>query len=69
MSEIAQVMNTIPQDKQHILHDKKQLIKDNIKYIQSEPRFGFGYDKNTKDIFTYDSDKTIQNTVGLKRWV
>ena len=45
MSEIAQVMNTIPQDKQQALHDKKQLMKYNIKYIQSEPRFGFGYDK------------------------
>ena len=28
MNEIAQVMNTIPQDKQQILHDKKQLIKN-----------------------------------------
>jgi len=68
MSEIAQVMNAIPKDKQQVLHDKKQWIKDNIKYIQYEPRFGFGYDKNTKDIFTYDSDKIIQNTVGLKIW-
>ena len=69
MSEIAQVMNTIPIDKQQILYDKKQLTKENIKFIQSKPRFGFGYDKSTKDIFTYDSDKIIQNTVGLKRRV
>ena len=62
-------MNGIPIDKQQLLHDINQLIKENIKYIQSEPRFGFGYDKNIKDIFTYDSDKIIQNTVGLKRWV
>ena len=43
--------------------------KKNINFIQSKPRFGFGYDKSIKDIFTYDSDKIIQNTVGLKRWV
>ena len=69
LSEVAQVMITIPKPKQQILHDKKQLIKDNIIYIQSEPRLGFGYEKNTKDVLTYDSDKIIQNTVGLQRWV
>ena len=69
MSEVAQAMNEIPRDKQQVLHDKKQLIKDNSKYIQSNPRFRFEYDKNTKNITTYDCDKIIQNTVGLKRWV
>ena len=42
MSEVAQDKNTIPKDKQHLLHD------NNIEYIQSEPRFGFGYDKSTR---------------------
>ena len=48
---------------------KKLLAKENIKFIQSKPRFGFGYDKNIKDIFTYDSGKIIQNIVGFKTWV
>jgi len=51
LSDIAQVMNTIPIDKQQILYDKKQLTKETIKFIQSKPRFGFGYDKSTKGIF------------------
>ena len=45
------------------------MTKEKITFIQSKPRFGFCYGKNIKDIFTYDSDKIIQNTVGLKRWV
>ena len=44
------------------------MTKENIKFIQSKPRFGLGYDKNIKGIFTYDSDKIFQNTVGLRRW-
>ena len=69
MSEVAKAMNNIPIEDQKILHDKSQLVKDNTKYIQTMPRFGFGYNKNNKDVFTYDNDKIIQNTVGLKRWV
>ena len=51
MSEVAKAMHNIPGENQKILHDKSQLDKDNTKYIQTMPRFGFGYNKNNKDVF------------------
>ena len=69
LSEVAQSINKVPKEDQQILYNKDQLKENNIKHIKSVPRFRFDYDKNTKNITTYDSDKIIQNTVGLKRWV
>ena len=60
MSEVAQSMNTEPKDKQQVLHDESQLIKDNIKFIQSNPRSRLEYDKKTKHIITYDDVKIMQ---------
>ena len=69
LSEVAQSINKVPKEDQQILYNKDQLKENNIKHIKSVPRFRFDYDKNTKNITTYDTDKIIQNTVGLKRWV
>ena len=72
MASVAQVMNTIPIEEQQILLSKQQLTDKNIEFIQSNPRFTFGYNKVTKTIVTLDGDnmtKIIQNTAGLKRYV
>ena len=58
-------------EEQHILLSKQQLTDKNIEFIQSNPRFTFGYNKLT-NIVTLEGDnmtKIIQNTAGLKRYV
>ena len=72
MANVAQVMNTVPIEEQQTLLTKQQLKEKNINFIQSNPRFLFGFNKKTKDIVTLDGDnmtKIIQNTSGLKRYV
>ena len=54
MASVAQVMNTIPIEEQQILLSKQQLTDKNIEFIQSNPRFTFGYNKVTKTIVTLD---------------
>ena len=67
---IAKSINEIPMEEQQTLLSKEQLIKRDLKYIQSNPRFRFEYDKQKKEITTNENiTKILQNTVGLKRYV
>ena len=67
---IAKSINEIPIEKQQTLLSKEQLIKRDLKYIQTKPRFRFEYDKQKKEITTNENlSKILQNTVGLKRFV
>ena len=50
MASVAQVMNTIPIEEQQTLLTKQQLKEKNIEFIQSEPRFMFGYNKKPKTL-------------------